>query len=426
MNGKPPLVILDSFQQDIFDQVRDYLAKTLKDIKFKESNPKQDNSATKVLEHLNASEMDEAYELLYSLHKENDTSDILFLGLAYTNFFLNFLEAAEKYASQASKLHGLVTDGAEAELFEALAQTLSQIAETWKNSKVLVNNRFINLYPTQEQLEQPNAVDLYVMEGLKPEKPFITKSDRIATIGSCFTGNVSTFLRHNGFDVPTLNTEYKGNLSTGSFSDEVFNTYVLRYLFELAFGDETLKNDSYEVINQHSRKTTFSVENIQKTLSSSNVFIITLGLSEVWFNKQNGEVYKTAKGVGDYDEAIHDFRVTTVQENLENIDYVYRAIRKNVENAAVIFTLSPVPLKATFRDIGCVPANSISKAILRVALDELVNRYPEDNQLHYFPSYELIVDSLPHPFGPDRRYISSDTVNFVMSLFANHYVVHEA
>jgi hypothetical protein len=141
MNGKPPLVILDSFQQDIFDQVRDYLAKTLIDTKFKEYNPEQDNSATQVFEHLNADEMDEAYELLYSLHKENDTSDILFLGLAYTNFFLNFLEAAEKYASQASKLHGLVTDGAEADLFEALAQTLSQIAETWKNGKVLVNNR---------------------------------------------------------------------------------------------------------------------------------------------------------------------------------------------------------------------------------------------------------------------------------------------
>jgi hypothetical protein len=263
------------------------------------------------------------------------------------------------------------------------------------------------------------------MEGLIPDKPFVTKSDRIVTVGSCFTGNVSTFLRHNGFDVPILNTAYEGNLSTGSFSDEVFNTYILRYFFELAFGDETTEGDDYDVVNQHNLKTTFSVKDMRETLAGSNIFIITLGLAEVWFNKSTGEVYKTAKSVGEYDPELHDFRVTNVPENFDNIKYVYESIRRNVPDAQIIFTLSPVPLKATFRDLACIPANSVSKAILRVALDELFNEFGKDARLHYFPSYELILDCLHQPFGADRRYITGDAVNFVMTLFANHYVVHE-
>jgi hypothetical protein len=425
MSLKAPLVIMKPEEQELFLKVQGYLFLALEKVIFKEPSPEQKNSGSRILKHLEENEIEEAYELLYSLTKNNYTSDILFLGLAITNYQLNFLDAAGKYASQASKLHGLINDGSQNELIDAFAQSLDLIIKHWNNSKIIVNDRFLNLYPTQDQLGQPNAVNNYIMQGLMPKEPFITKSSRISTIGSCFTGNISTFLRHNGFDVPILNTEYKGNLATSSFSDEVFNTYILRYLFELAFEKELAGSSTYEVINQHNRKSIIPVRNIQETLSSSSVFIITLGLSEVWFNKQTGEVYKTAKAVGDYDENVHDFRVSTFQENFDNIKYVYQTIRKHVRNANIIFTLSPVPLKATFRDMGCIPANTISKAILRVALDELLNKHKEDEHLHYFPSYELILDCLPNAFGKDRRYITSETINFIMTLFANHYVVHE-
>ena len=159
-------------------------------------------------------------------------------------------------------------------------------------------------------------------------------------------------------------------------------------------------------------------------INNSKIFIITLGLSEVWYNKKNGEVYKTAKSVGEYDRELHDFRVTTVEENVANLDYVIRTIKKNIKDASIIFTLSPVPLKATFREMSCTVANSISKAILRVALDNILNKYSKDQNLYYFPSYELILDCLPDPFEPDRRYIGPETVDFTMTLFANHYMVH--
>ena len=47
-------------------------------------------------------------------------------------------------------------------------------------------------------------------------------------------------------------------------------------------------------------------------------------------------------------------------------------MRRHNPRAHIVFTLSPVPLNATFRGVSCVSANSVSKAILRVAVDELL------------------------------------------------------
>ena len=426
MNVIRPLIKTGAGGENIIGAVRDYLFETWErtDATSPRSKSHQDPICS-IKDLLEANRVEDAYELSYELVRDNNMSDTLFLSLAYTNHLLNYPEAAAKYASQASELHRLPGRGGQCELLESFSALLSQIDEETKNDRIIVNERFLNLYPSQQQLEQINAVDTFIMEGLIPAEPFITRKDTIATIGSCFTGNVSTFLRHNGFDVPILNKDYGGNLSTGSFSDEVFNTYLLRYLFELAYGETPIHGDDYDVVNQHNRKTVFSVSDIRETFARATVFIITLGLSEVWYNKKTGKVYKTAKSVGEYDSELHDFRLTSVQENFDNIDYVYNAIRQNNPSAQIIFTLSPVPLKATFRQIAAAPANSVSKAILRVALDQLSTEYNRDSRLHYFPSYELITDCLPNPFGPDRRYVNKKTVNFAMTLFARHYVVHE-
>ena len=52
--------------------------------------------------------------------------------------------------------------------------------------------------------------------------------------------------------------------------------------------------------------------------SSSDVIILTLGLSEVWYDKTTNEVYWRAVPLKDFDEEKHGFRVTTVEENKEN------------------------------------------------------------------------------------------------------------
>ena len=134
-------------KQAVFVAVEKFLFGSLARAEFDapESDAEIEDAGPRVLDRLEAEEYEDAYEMLYSLVQKNDLSDTIFLGLAFTNYHLNYPEAAEKYASQAAMLHGVVSDGSEAELLETYAKTLSRIADEWRNSKIIVNDRFTHL-----------------------------------------------------------------------------------------------------------------------------------------------------------------------------------------------------------------------------------------------------------------------------------------
>ncbi len=78
----------------------------------------------------------------------------------------------------------------------------------------------------------------------------------------------------------------------------------------------------------------------------------------------------------------------------------------------VIFTLSPVRhLKDGFEE------NSLSKAVLRVAIGELVERY--ENAI-YFPAYEIFNDDLRDYrfYGADLAHPSTEAVGYVWEKFS--------
>jgi hypothetical protein len=116
----------------------------------------------------------------------------------------------------------------------------------------------------------------------------------------------------------------------------------------------------------------------RKAFLETDFFIITLGLSEVWYDEISGGTFWRAVPLNVYDETRHKFRVCTHAETKEKIERIYHLIKKHIPNSKVLFTLSPVPLAATFRPISCITANSSSKAILRAALDEFIRENQTD------------------------------------------------
>ena len=166
-----------------------------------------------------------------------------------------------------------------------------------------------------------------------------------------------------------------------------------------------------------------------------------------------------------FDPARHGVRVSTVQENLHNLREIVALLRKHVPAAVVVFTLSPVPLSATFRGVSCVTANAVSKAILRVAVDELLREQglglhqghttaaaaavtppatpatavaalpdaPPDaqpvadappQQLFYWPAYEMVKEGFAQPYLDDGRHVRPDVVRQILELFGKYYVPH--
>ena len=120
-------------------------------------------------------------------------------------------------------------------------------------------------------------------------------------------------------------------------------------------------------------------------------------------------------GGGGKDETI--FYTSPYFDNLKNLRNIMSIINKKNNPANVIFTVSPVPLGATFRNIDVVMANEESKSILRVAAAEIEKEF---KNAFYFPAYEFCKYST-HVFEDDGRHVKPAMVDKIVQLFLNTY-----
>lgn len=278
-----------------------------------------------------------------------------------------------------------------------------------------------NFNPSLADHGAPGFLARSVLHGWLPEGPLLTPGTRITAFGSCFAANITRHLLERGFD---LSAEREPNIHISRMMEALVNTWALLGQFEWAFGeappDHALWHDwdGHEVGRDEETRI-----RTREVFASTEVFVITLGLSEVWFDEVSGGVFWRAVPTDRFDPARHKFRVSTVAENKANLARIDALIRAHVPNAKVLFTLSPVPLAATFRPVSAMTANSVSKAILRAALDEFLReRWDEVNRrLFYFPAYELVNELFADRFNDDGRHPRRPVVEAVMQVFDAFY-----
>ena len=97
-------------------------------------------------------------------------------------------------------------------------------------------------------------------------------------------------------------------------------------------------------------------------------------------------------------------------------------MRKYNPKFKLILSLSPIPFLATGRadHEHVIAANCHSKSSLRVAAQEVVDKYDD---VYYFPSYELIHYCEASPWESDLRHVKRDTVSRVVSMFEDIFVM---
>jgi hypothetical protein len=280
----------------------------------------------------------------------------------------------------------------------------------------------VNFMPSRTNLFEKNAIRDYVLKGWLPEKPFISKDHYITAFGSCFAAYVTEFLLSQGYRV--FGSDSPADSYVIRCGEGMANSFAVAQQFQWAYGekefDESLwfdKTGAEAAYDPRIRERTRAI------FEQTDVFVITLGLSEVWYNKQTGDVFWRAVPRSKYDQSRHGFKVTTVAENRENLETVHRIIRQRRPNASIIFTLSPVPLLATFRPVSCITANTVSKAILRVTLDEFLRAHPDDKRLFYYPSYEIIKEFFRDPYRGDNRHVHGQLLKKMMGGFVEHYLM---
>ena len=278
-------------------------------------------------------------------------------------------------------------------------------------------------------------------------KPLFGPEDKIFTIGSCFAERIRAYLTVEGFTVgpPTLDIPMDldrfriDNLPRLGHLD-YYNTFTIRQEFERHIGEWTQDADDYwtikdpvwegEVAYQDPyRRATFgrtpedlreavahSDAAIDRGIREADVFFMTMGMAEVFRNKQSGKIACQkpgyAKGGG---EEQTEFHMSSYEENYANLKRIVEIIRQVRPSARIVMTVSPVALARTFGDQDIVSANSEGKSILRAAVGAIAREF---DAVTYFPSYELVMANSPFSFREDDgRHVASWIVSKIVKTF---------
>lgn len=274
----------------------------------------------------------------------------------------------------------------------------------------------------QKEYVAPGFFDAYIMNGLLPERKFIDAAKTITSIGSCFAQNVTKYLTEKSFK---LHRSIDPEIYISLLGEGMVNTYAITSQFEWALEGRVPSQSLWH--GYDAREFGYS-EDIRlrtgRVFKQSNVFIFTLGLSEVWYDEPTGEVFWRAIPLKHYDPTRHKFKVASAEENLVNLRRLVDIIRTHVPQADILFTLSPIRLAATFRKMSCLVANHTSKANLKSALDQFLaeRQAAGDSRIYYFPSYEIITELFPHAYKFDSRHIHQNIIDFMMKLFDHYYL----
>lgn len=300
--------------------------------------------------------------------------------------------------------------------------------------------------------KDPGLADMALFDPVGTPSFRIAPQDKVVTAGSCFAQHVARFLANAGFDFlvteqphPLLTPQVAAELNYGLFSaryGNVYSTRQLRQLLERAYGlfqpidgawqradrrwvdpfRPQILPGGYVSAREVDLDRDVHLEAVRRAIDAMSVFVFTLGLTETWMDRRDGAVYPLAPGVagGRYDESIHAFHNLDVAEVAHDLQWSLDFIRSRNPDVKFILTVSPVPLNATALDRHVSVSTAYSKAVLRVAAEQVA---AANDLCDYYPSYEIITSSVTRSayFGDDARDIREDGVQHVMSLFLKHY-----
>lgn len=273
--------------------------------------------------------------------------------------------------------------------------------------------------PVAATMQEPGALAEHLLAGLMPPEPFIDAESTIVAFGSCFAQHVSGYLNHLGFDVAS---NRRGRAYITEMGDGIVNTFAIRQQFEWAWQGRIPPVPLWHGYSgaefgydEEARQAT------QDLFDRADVFIITLGLSEIWYDEPTGEVFWRAVPQEAYDAERHKFRTATVAENKANLHAVCNLIQQRRPDSRTIFTVSPVPMSATFRPVSAISASTASKASLRAAVDEVLQERGDTQRLFYHPSYEVVLECFRHPFQDDNRHPFAHVLELNMRAFERYF-----
>jgi hypothetical protein len=262
-----------------------------------------------------------------------------------------------------------------------------------------------------ELLDLETAVRRHCLSHVKRDQLFITPATRVVTLGSCFAANLAHALNSEGIATR--------NLAVSEFFN---STYSNLELIEWLLGHVSSASE------MHLRHFGDGVEETATLLKQADLIVYTLGVAPCFFEAATGKF-----AMPDRNEAVlgavrgkYIFRTTSVDENYQNLRKIVSTIRDANPDCKLVFSLSPVPLAATLESRSAMEADCLSKATLRVAVEQLLQNAAD---CIYWPSFEIVRwlgAYIPGMYGEEDgtpRHVSERVVRLIIREFLNAYRV---
>lgn len=235
-----------------------------------------------------------------------------------------------------------------------------------------------------------------------PPAPFsISHQHRIMPLGSCFSEHMANRLKRYLFHVTPnpFGTSYNPLSLANQVNDIRQNRkYVAGDLNQQ--GDTYFSFDHYTAFSDADQNVVLqninnALEKVHRSLPKTGLLMLTLGTAHAWqYQKENRIVNNCHKIPGKEFERV----LLSPEKIIEKLGSALDQLLADYPELQVMLTVSPI---RHLRD-GAV-ANQRSKAILLVAAHELADK---NERIHYFPSYELMMDDLR-----DYRFYTDDMIH---------------
>ena len=285
------------------------------------------------------------------------------------------------------------------------------------------------------------------ISGLWAPKFQISPHDRVTTFGSCFAQHIGRSFAQRGFNwmdmepaPEQLSEASRKKFNYGVFSartGNIYTTSLFRQWTEWALGEKTppdevwekdgryydpfrpnIEPNGFKSVEELARTRARTIQAFRDAVTTTDILVFTLGLTESWFNEPFGYEYPMCPGTvaGEFREAEHTFVNQKFGFILDNLKTTLKKIRSENPKLRVLLTVSPVPLTATKSKNHVLVATMESKSILRAVAGQLCQG---QSYIDYFPSYEIINSPVFRGafFDANQRTVSSAGVQHVMNLF---------
>ena len=240
--------------------------------------------------------------------------------------------------------------------------------------------------------------------------------------GSCFIENIGRLL---------IDNKFKANLNPFGvlYNPQSISQALQLLIDEQSFGASHIfeYKGLYHSFSHHSSFSHYDKEacleqiNNRLKLASADllqadVLFITFGTAYVFRNKESGEVVGNCHKL----PANHfDRYMLNVEDVVSDWRNLLKQLKEVNPSLQIVFTVSPIRhLKDGAHD------NQLSKSVLLLAINELCT---SDHSLHYFPSYEIVLDELRDYrfYNEDMVHPSSIAVRYIWERLSATYMHNE-